>query len=280
MKKLKILCAALLTIGLFTACKGPSGGDNNSGGNPDVKPSNEEYEEEKLKKDAKDFYNKIIGTRWETPNYSEMMGNTCPRYIEFKENSIIFDEKEFFINLDEDIIMDSKFDDRIYITMNNTKYCILYDKTLFPLNIELPIQNYLIRNYSGSWFTLRFDGENELYILIQKDITNTQTGEKPNSNNLPSGKYNITGNPDGYLEFSDNQLKFYYNNTLKNTYNISFESNKMSLSYSAAGYTFTSVFEFTESDDTFTFKKTDDTGLSLIAQWTHNYSMEEITLYK
>ena len=93
-------------------------------------------------------------------------------------------------------------------------------------------------------------------------------------------KTTVLGTETHYLEFSDNQLKFYYNNTLKNTYNISFEANKMSLSYSAGGYTFTSVFEFTESDDTFTFKKTDDTGLSLIAQWTHNYSMEEITLYK
>ena len=120
-------------------------------------------------------------------------------------------------------------------------------------------------------------GYDETYACIS---TNTHEDSTPVINKLPSGKYNITGNPDGYLEFSDNQLKFYYNNTLKNTYNISFESNKMSLSYSAAGYTFTSVFEFTESDDTFTFKKTDDTGLSLIAQWTHNYSMEEIILYK
>ena len=82
------------------------------------------------------------------------------------------------------------------------------------------------------------------------------------------------------MEFSSNELKFYYNNTLKNTYNISINSNLLSLSYSANGYNFEAEFEISESDGKIILKKKDDVGLSLISQWTHNYSTEKIILYK
>ena len=266
MKKIKILCAALLTIGLFTACKGPSGGDNNPGENPEVKPSNEE---------AKGLYQKLIGSKW-----TKMYHNGSFKYPEivvFSENSVSFDSINY--SFDQNNNLTNEESEAFFIDLGTETYEInfigldpLYTSPVGDLSASSHIY---ITNTKDPLFS-----ENRLAGFYACISTNTHEDSTPVINKLPSGKYNITGNPDGYLEFSDNQLKFYYNNTLKNTYNISFESNKMSLSYSAAGYTFTSVFEFTESDDIFTFKKTDDTGLSLIAQWTHNYSMEEITLYK
>ena len=112
----------------------------------------------------------------------------------------------------------------------------------------------------------------------KKNITNEST-EGHESIKI-NGSYRIEGNTEGSLEFSSNELKFYYNNTLKNTYNISINSNLLSLSYSANGYNFEAEFELSESDGKIILKKKDDVGLSLIAQWTHNYSTEKIILYK
>ena len=374
MKKLKILCAALLTIGLFTACKGPSGGDNNHSSESDENSLKDFYEsyigyytdyDEKNKLAIAENYVKYNGQEYsiqikdirplsDFSKTSELLtevkvcdGDTWHLdYYSFIDDSKI---EHFYYVKDYDnywYVCEESFLDDLYSmqSLNNGYYTYkqgrrnfnFYPRTYFNYDYEKDSLIILLESNSKHNLYLRFgssptildfkkDYNNEYSLRIEEKKFNqgewssqTRISEKMenktefiegyclfphyfkekksdspddydsgsnndedvNSNKIPSGKYNITGNPDGYLEFSDNQLKFYYNNTLKNTYNISFESNKMSLSYSAAGYTFTSVFEFTESDDTFTFKKTDDTGVSLIAQWTHNYSMEEITLYK
>ena len=135
------------------------------------------------------------------------------------------------------------------------------------------------------------DGYTQMTIKKTLEISDEKAGvvftksnfDKTNNttnSTLLSGKYKITGNSEGSLEFLDGELKFYYNDILKNTYNISLSSNIMALSYSASGYTFEAEFEITEVDDTIIITKKDDVGLSLIAQWTHNYSTEEMILYK
>lgn len=125
--------------------------------------------------------------------------------------------------------------------------------------------------------TLEISDEKDGVVFTKSnfDKTNNTT-----NSTLLSGKYKITGNSEGSLEFLDGELKFYYNDILKNTYNISLSSNIMALSYSASGYTFEAEFEITKVDDTIIITKKDDVGLSLIAQWTHNYSTEEMILYK
>ena len=125
--------------------------------------------------------------------------------------------------------------------------------------------------------TLEISDEKDGVVFTK---SNFDKANNTTNSTLLSGKYKITGNSEGSLEFLDGELKFYYNDILKNTYNISLSSNIMALSYSASGYTFEAEFEITEVDDTIIITKKDDVGLSLIAQWTHNYSTEEMILYK
>lgn len=73
-----------------------------------------------------------------------------------------------------------------------------------------------------------------------------------------NGSYRIEGNTEGSLEFSSDELKFYYNGVLKNTYNISINLNLLSLSYSASGYNFEADFELSEADGKIILKKKDD----------------------
>ena len=162
-------------------------------------------------------------------------------------------------------------------------------------NSRMHTYGYIYFN-NGEWgqFEPSFTDGGDYYIdTYETDgIKINQTQFSKSKKNIPeepgedfesimiNGSYRIEGNTEGSLEFSSDELKFYYNGVLKNTYNISINLNLLSLSYSASGYNFEADFELSEADGKIILKKKDDVGLSLIAQWTHNYSTEKIILYK
>ncbi len=248
MKKLKVLCAALLTIGLFTACKGASGGDNNPGEKTEEKPSNEE---------AKGLYQKLIGSKWKMRNnYGSFI---YPEIVEFSENYVSFDNVNY--SLDQNNNLTNEDSDAFFIDLGTETYEInfldlhpLYtspvgdlsdSSQIFISNIKDP------RYYNGHSFATK-------YACIS---TNTQGGGSSNGENETSveGNYSFTASSgtemSGSLTLSNGEWS--YSGTSRpaatsGTYTVN--GSKITVKWTAAGLSFNETFTITKNGNTVTWK--------------------------
>ena len=247
MKKIKILCAALLTIGLFTACKGPSGGDNNSGENPEVKPSNEE---------AIGLYQKLIGSKWTM--FDHQGSYKYPEIVVFLENSVIIDSINY--SLDQNNDLTNKDSQSFFIDVETETYKInlidldsvytspvgdLSDSSqIFITNIRDPLYN---QN--------RFAGR---YACIS---TNTQGGDSSSEGDETSvdGNYSFTASSgtemSGSLTLSNGEWS--YSGTsgpaaTSGTYTVN--GSKITVKWTAAGLSLNETFTVTKNGNSVTWK--------------------------
>ncbi len=248
MKKIKILCAALLTIGLFTACKGPSGGDNNPGENPEVKPSNEE---------AKVLYQKLIGSKWTMRyNYGSFI---YPEIVEFSENYVSFDNVNY--SLDQNNNLTNEDSDAFFIDLGTETYEITFldldplytspvgdlsdSSQIFISNIKDP------RYYNGHSFATK-------YACIS---TNTQGGGSSNGENETSveGNYSFTASSgtemSGSLTLSNGEWNYSGSNkpaATSGTYSVN--GSKITVNWTANGLSLNETFTVTKNGNSVTWK--------------------------
>ena len=248
MKKIKILCAALLTIGLFTACKGASGGDNNSGKDPDVKPSNEE---------AISVYKNFIGTKWK--NWKHNNSFEYPDIIEFSDDTVKFDYVSYPLNLNNDIEFEKGEWGENYLILSNEyfKYRICFFSETFPIHVS-PIGD---------------DGDStHIYILNMEDTsgyqdtyacisTNAQGGGSSNGENETSVEGNYSFNAtngtemSGSLTLSNGEWNYSGSNkpaATSGTYTVN--GSKITVNWTANGLSLNETFTVTKNGNSVTWK--------------------------
>lgn len=247
MKKLKILCAALLTIGLFTACKGASGGDNNSGKSPDEKPSNEE---------AKGLYQKLIGSKW--IKFDQLGSFKYPEIVEFSENYVSFDNVHY--SLDQNNNLTNEDSEAFFIALGTETYEInflgldpLYTSPVGDLSDSSQI---FITNTKDPLFS-----ENRLAGFYACISTNTQGGDSSSEGDETSvaGNYSFTASSgtemSGSLTLSNGEWS--YSGTSRpaatsGTYTVN--GSKITVKWTAAGLSLNETFTVTKNGNSVTWK--------------------------
>lgn len=247
MKKLKILCAALLTIGLFTACKGPSGGDNNPGEKPEVKPSNEE---------AIVLYKKLIGSKWEKMRQNGSF--QYPEIVKFSENYVSFDNVHY--SLDQNNNLTNRDSEAFFIALGTETYEITF------LDLD-PLYTSPVGDFSDSsqiFITNTKDpvfSENRLACRYACISTNTQGGDSSSEGDETSvaGNYSFTASSgtemSGSLTLSNGEWS--YSGTSRpaatsGTYTVN--GSKITVKWTAAGLSFNETFTITKNGNTVTWK--------------------------
>lgn len=247
MKKLKVLCAALLTIGLFTACKGPSGGDNKPGENPEEKPSNEE---------AKVLYSKLKGSKWQKKR--QISSFEYPEIVEFSEDSVSFDNVAYSLqNIEISPLGKTAFNFQI-ATGTYMVYC---QESTFPLYTS-PVED--LSEASQIFITDTKDpliSEFDLIASYACISTNTQEGDSSSGENETSveGNYSFTASSgtemSGSLTLSNGEWS--YSGTSRpaatsGTYTVN--GSKITVNWTANGLSLNETFTVTKNGNSVTWK--------------------------
>ena len=243
MKKIKILCAALLTIGLFTACRGASGGDNNPREEPEIRQSDEK---------AIAIYKKFIGTTWTKFHKNS---TNYPETVIFLADSIIFDNESYYVNQNTDFSFNNNENRQIIFNNGNVKFRIYYFTDTFPLEIDysgINIADMLDPDWNGSIY----DGE-----YYQLSSNNSQQGGNNNGENETSveGNYSFTASSgtemSGSLTLSNGEWSYSGSNkpaATSGTYTVN--GSKITVNWTANGLSLNETFTVTKNGNSVTWK--------------------------